>query len=89
MQQTNKQNAKLAPQASQGQIFVDQEATPQEFDQRQPQNMRNQPEEPTGGPAGGRGGGGRIRPKLKCKPRFRLRINPTQTKEFKSTVIEL
>ena len=62
----------MEKQGGQGQIFVDQEATPQEFDQRQPQNMRNNPPEevlPAGG--GGRGGGGpgaggRGRPKLKC-----------------------
>lgn len=66
LQQTNKQNSKLLmKQASQGQIFPDQEATPQEFDQKQPQNMRNIPVEiePTGGGRGG--GGGRGRPKLK------------------------
>ena len=73
LQQTNKQNFKLDKAASQGQIFVDQDATPQEFDQRQPQNMRNSPPEellPAGGVgrggAGGPGAGGRGRPKLKC-----------------------
>jgi len=72
LQQTNKQNFKVDKAASQGQIFVDQDATPQEFDQRQPQNMRNSPPEellPTGGVgrggAGGPGAGGRGRPKLK------------------------
>ena len=55
-------------QASQGQIFVDQAEMPQEFDQKQPQNMRNNPVEiePAGGGRGGGGGGGRGRPKLKC-----------------------
>jgi len=67
LQQTNKQNSELMMhQASQGQIFVDQAEMPQEFDQKQPQNMRNNPVEiePAGGGRGG-GGGGRGRPKLK------------------------
>jgi len=65
LQQTNKQNSKLIKQATQGQLYVDQEATPQEFDQKQPQNMRNSPVEiePAGGVRGGAGGRGR--PKLK------------------------
>lgn len=60
LQQTNAQNMLLesSNQNSQGQIFVDQEATPQEFDQKQPQNMRNMPKNPVGG--GGFGG-----PKMK------------------------